>query len=96
MLEAGNQAYEKDGTLLNNPKVTSSLLERLAETIFSYRAYPTGLQVLAVVEALVEKYPCLKEPGSFSGLYGWQQRIKYKLGNYWDKLRCRQLAFPEL
>ena len=96
MLEAGNKAYEKDGTLLMNPKVTSSMLERLAETIFSYTAYPTGLQVLAVVEALVEKYPCLKEPRSFNGLYGWQQRIKYKMGNYRAKLRCRQLVAPEL
>lgn len=54
-LEAGNQAYKKDGTLLNNPRVTSSILERLAETIFCYTAYPTGIHVLAVVEALVEK-----------------------------------------
>lgn len=96
VLEAGNKAYQKDGTLLNNPTVTSSILERLAEAIFSYTAYPDGLQVLAVVEALVEKYPCLKEPGSFNGLYGWQQRVKYKMGNYRAKLRCRQLVFPEL
>lgn len=96
MLEEGNQAYEKDGTLLNNPRVTSSILERLAEAIFCYTAYPTGIQVLAVVEALVGKYPCLKEPGSFNGLYGWQQRIKYKMGNYRAKLRSRHLALPEL
>lgn len=96
VLEAGNQVYENDGTLLNNPRVTSSILERLAETIFSYTAYPTGVQILAVVEALVKKYPCLKEPGSVNGLYRWQQRIKYKMGNYRTKLRSRQLAFPEL
>ncbi|XP_028281977.1 uncharacterized protein LOC114448919 isoform X2 [Parambassis ranga] len=96
MLEAGNLAYQKDGTLLNNPRLISSVLEKLAEEIFRYTAYPTGVQVLAVVEALMEKYPCLKEPGSFNGLYGWQQRIKYKMGNYRAKLRCRQLACPEL
>ncbi|RXN24544.1 sterile alpha motif domain-containing 3-like protein [Labeo rohita] len=95
-LEAGKQAYENDGTLLNNPSVTSSILEKLAETIFGFSAYPTGVQILAVAEALVEKYPCLKEPGSFNGLYGWQQRIKYKMGNYRAKLRGRQLAIPEL
>lgn len=94
-LEAGKQAYE-NGTLLNNPSVTSSILEKLAETIFGFTAYPTGVQILAVAEALVEKYPCLKEPGSFNGLYGWQQRIKYKMGNYRAKLRGRQLAIPEL
>lgn len=96
VLEAGNQAYEKEGTLLNNPRVISSILEKLSEAIFCFTAYPTGVQILAVAEALVEKYPCLKEPGSFNGLYGWQQRIKYKMGNYQAKLQGRQLAIPEL
>jgi len=91
-LEAGNLAFEKDGTLLSSPRVTSSILERLADTIFSYTAYPTGVQVLSVVEALVEKYPCLKEPGSFNGLYGWQQRIKYKMGNYRAKFKVKVKA----
>lgn len=95
-LEAGKQAYENDGTLLNNPRVTCSILEKLAETIFGFTAYPTGVQILAIAEALVEKYPCLKEPGSFNGLYGWQQRLKYKMGNYRAKLRGCQLAIPEL
>ncbi|XP_028434333.1 uncharacterized protein LOC114555819 [Perca flavescens] len=96
LLEAGNQAFQKDGTLLNNPRQTSSILEKLAEAIFCYTAYPTGIQVLAVVEALVQKYPCLKKPGSFNGLYGWQQRMKYKMGNCRAKLRGCQLACPEL
>lgn len=39
-----------------------------------------------VAEALVKKYPCLKEPGSFSGYYGWQQSLKYKMANYRTKL----------
>ncbi|KAK0151964.1 hypothetical protein N1851_006663 [Merluccius polli] len=95
-LEAGKQAYENDGKLLNNPRVTSSILEKLTETIFGFTAYPTGVQILAVAEAIIEKYPCLKEPGSFNGLYGWQQRTKYKMGNYRAKLRGRQLAIPEL
>ncbi|KAK2841292.1 hypothetical protein Q7C36_012871 [Tachysurus vachellii] len=49
-----------------------------------------------VVEMLIEKYPCLKEPGSFNGQYGWQQRTKYKMGNYRAKLRGSQLSCPEL
>ncbi|KAL6480780.1 hypothetical protein MHYP_G00118130 [Metynnis hypsauchen] len=53
-LEAGKQAYENDGTLLNNPRVTSSILEKLAETIFGFTAYPTGVQILAVAEALIK------------------------------------------
>ncbi|KAI9545946.1 hypothetical protein NQZ68_032659 [Dissostichus eleginoides] len=28
-----------------------------------------------------------KEPGSFSGYYGWQQSLKYKMANYRTKLR---------
>lgn len=85
-LEAGKQASGNDGTLLNNPRVTSSILEKLAETIFGFTACSTGVQILAIL-AYVEKYPCLN---------GWQQRIKYKMGNYRAKLRGRQLAIPEL
>lgn len=96
LLSEGNKAYQKDGTLLNNPRVTRSVLETLAETIFCFIAYPTGVRIMNVVEMLIEKYPCLKEPGSFNGQYGWQQRIKYKMGNYRAKLRGNQLSCPEL
>lgn len=82
--------------MLNDPRLTSSILEKLAEVVFLYTAYHTGIQILTVVEALIKKYPCLKEPGSFNGLYGWQQRIKYKMGNYRAKLRGRQLVCPKL
>lgn len=95
-LEARNLDYDEDDTLYNNPRVTSSKLEKLAEKIFSFTAYPSGLQVIAVAEALVGKYPCLKEAGSFRGLYGLQQRVKYKMVNYLTKLRDCQLAIPEL
>ncbi|KAL0979010.1 hypothetical protein UPYG_G00179280 [Umbra pygmaea] len=95
-LQAGNQAFLKDGALLNHPSLTSSILEKLAEVVFGYTAYPTGIQIFTVVEALIEKFPCLREPGSFNGLYGWQQRMKWKMGNYRAKLRGRQLAYPEL
>lgn len=96
LLSEGNKAYQKDGTLLSNPRVTRGVLETLAETIFCYTAYPTSVQIMNVVEMLIEKYPCLKEPGSFNGQYGWQQRIKYKMGNYRAKLRGSQLSCPEL
>lgn len=95
-LQAGNQAFLKDGSLLNYPSLTSSILKKLAEVVFGYTAYPTGIQILTVVEALIAKFPCLREPASFNGLYGWQQRMKWKMGNYRAKLRGRQLACPEL
>lgn len=57
-------------------------IQKLAEAIFHYIAYPNGLQVLDVVEALVEKYLCLKECWSFNHLNACQQMIKYKMGKY--------------
>ncbi|KAI4872416.1 hypothetical protein NFI96_031728, partial [Prochilodus magdalenae] len=97
LLQTGCKAYESDGTRLQNPSINSDILEKLAEAIFHYTAYPTGLQIQAVVEALLKKYPCLKEPGtSFSGMYGWQQRLKYKMANYRSKMRKREVPCPEL
>lgn len=96
-LQAGNKAYETDGSLLQNPSMNSDILEKLAEAIFHYTAYPSGLQILAVVEALLKKHPCLKEPGtSYSGMYGWQQRLRFKMANYRSKMRRREVPCPEL
>lgn len=85
-LETASEEYKKNGTLLNTSKVKSDILEKLAETIYKYTAYPSSLQISEVADALVRKYPCLKEPGSFSGYYGWQQSLKYKMANYRTKL----------
>ncbi|XP_019220073.1 sterile alpha motif domain-containing protein 3 [Oreochromis niloticus] len=90
LLASGNEAFKKDGTKLNFIPVLPDILEKLAETIFQYVAYPTSAQLADVAEALVRQHPCLKEPGS----YGWQQRLKYKMGNYRSKLRG--LGCPEL
>ncbi|XP_039648395.1 uncharacterized protein LOC120553766 [Perca fluviatilis] len=62
--------------------------------MFSYTPYPNDAQRCEVVEALIKRHPCLKEPGSFNGLYGWQQSLKYKIGNYRSKLRTH--GIPEL
>ncbi|XP_051519995.1 uncharacterized protein LOC127421196 isoform X1 [Myxocyprinus asiaticus] len=94
ILKAGNEAYMKDGSLLSNPSVKSDILEKLAESIFEYTAYPSSAQREQVVEALVQKHPCLKEPGSFNGLYGWNTRLKYKMGNY--RAKIRSIGCPEL
>ncbi|XP_076845338.1 sterile alpha motif domain-containing protein 3-like [Brachyhypopomus gauderio] len=94
ILESANAAFRKDGTCLNNPSIKSDVLEKLAERIYQFCAYPTSEQICNVAEALIQKHPCLKEPGSFSGLYGWQTRLKYKMGNYRSKLR--RLGCPEL
>lgn len=77
--------------------MTSDILEKLADAIFHYTAYPTSLQILAVVKALIKMHPCLQEPEtSFSGMYGWQQRLKYKMANYHSKMRKSNVPFSEL
>lgn len=97
ILQKANDDFKSNGTLLHNPSINSNVLEKLAEQIFSYTAYPNGLQIQAVVEALLNKHPCLKEPGtSFSGTYGWQHRLKYKMANYRSKLRKRETPCPEV
>ncbi|XP_060771645.1 uncharacterized protein LOC132882569 [Neoarius graeffei] len=94
VLVAGNEAFKKDGTPLNFTTILPDILDKLAESMFQYVAYPTNVQRADVAEALIRKHPCLKEPGSFNGCYGWQQRLKYKMGNYRSKLK--KLGCPEL
>lgn len=59
-LRQGNQIYLRDGTQIISPSVKSDILERRAEAMFSYTAYPNDAQRCAVAEALVAKHPCLK------------------------------------
>lgn len=84
----------KDGTVLNNIRVRSEIMEKLADYMYSFTPYPTGLQISEVAEALVKAHPCLREPGSHNGWTGWMYSLKYKMGNYRSKLRS--LGFPEV
>ncbi|XP_049455374.1 uncharacterized protein LOC125902801 isoform X1 [Epinephelus fuscoguttatus] len=93
-LRQGNEKFLKDGILLTSPSVKSDILERLAEAMFSYTAYPNDPQRTVVAQALIEKHPCLREPGSYNGCYGWQQSLKYKCANYRSKLKAH--GNPEL
>ncbi|XP_057184230.1 sterile alpha motif domain-containing protein 3-like [Triplophysa rosa] len=94
-LRQGNEAFRKYGTLLSIPRdMKIEILEKLAETIYSYKAYPGNEEIESVASALIEKHPCLKEPSSTSGWYGWKISIKFKMGNYRQKLRdagCQEL-----
>lgn len=94
VLRNANEQFLKSGTVINNPQVRYEIMERLADYMYSYTAYPTGLQVGQVAEALVQKHPCLTEPGSRNGWIGWMYSLKYKMGNYRSKLR--NLGFPEV
>lgn len=96
ILAEANKSYRATGKHFMDAHVKSAIMHELSKVIFSYTAYPSSQQILSVAEALVAKFPCLREPGSFAGLYGWQQRIKYKMHNYRAKLKSRKYAFPEI
>lgn len=94
ILQAANEAYRKDGTLLSNPSVKPNILDKLADSIFVYTAYPSRAQREQVAEALVMKHPCLRDPVSSNGIYGWQNSLKYKVGNF--RAKVKHLGLPEL
>ncbi|XP_058481854.1 sterile alpha motif domain-containing protein 3-like isoform X2 [Solea solea] len=96
-IQSGNERFNKYMTLLTTKDLIPLLpdiLGKLAEAIYEYTAYPSSLQISEVAEALTQKHPCLKEPGSFNGSYGWAQRLKYKMNNFRSKLRG--LGCPEV
>lgn len=60
-----------------------------------YKIYPSSAEFDNVAEALITKYPCLKEKGSVTGYYGWKISLKYKMANYRTRLRnigCQELT----
>ena len=96
-IQSANELFKKNGTLLTTKDLIPLLpdiLGKLAEAIYEYTAYPSSLQISEVAEVLTQKHPCLKEPGSFNGSYGWAQRLKYKMNNFRSKLRG--LGCPEV
>ncbi|XP_059921982.1 uncharacterized protein LOC132468273 [Gadus macrocephalus] len=94
VLMNANEEFVKDRTVLNNSRIRSEIMSKLADYMYSYTPYPTGLQIGEVAEALVRKHPCLTELGSRNGWLGWMYSLKYKMGNYRSKLRS--LGFPEV
>lgn len=102
LLQSGNEKFTLSGILFGTKDLISLLpdiLGNLAETIFEYTPYPSSAHLSQVAEALVKKHPCLKEPGSFNGCYGWIQRLKYKMNNFRSKLRgtgCPEIVVNSL
>jgi len=67
-LKKGNTEYRSNQKMLTvSFRMLSDILKRGAEEIYRYKAYPEKAHFYA--DALLKKYPCLKEPGSFSGCY---------------------------
>jgi len=65
---------------LHNTEQTANL----ASSIYGFKAYPRNKEIATAVEALVAKHHCLKEAGSETG---WKNSIKFKMGNYRNKMR---------
>lgn len=95
-LRQANLAYLRDRTHWNPPKdVKHCILEKLAETIYRFDAYPSVEWLQSVALALISKHPCLREPGSPGGCSGWNHSLKFKMGNYRGKLKrvgCIEVA----
>ncbi|XP_039541255.1 uncharacterized protein LOC120488699 [Pimephales promelas] len=64
----------------------TDILDTLADSMSKISPYPERQHYENVAKALVEKHPSLKEPGSGKGWYGWFHSLKFKLGNYRQKL----------
>lgn len=87
-LRQANLLFLKNNKYLNVPRdMKHSILEKLAETIYTFDAYPHEERINSVALALIRKHPCLKEPGSPDGCSGWKNSLKFKMGNYRTKLR---------
>ena len=70
------------------------ILEKLDETVYGFKAYPTVNDFSSVAKGLISKHPCLTEPGPHRW-YGWKNGLKFKMANYCTKLRkagCEDVA----
>uniref|UniRef100_A0A3P8PU35 PB1 domain-containing protein n=1 Tax=Astatotilapia calliptera TaxID=8154 RepID=A0A3P8PU35_ASTCA len=87
LLEEGNRAFEMSGKHLKLTRAQKhNILETMASVMHTFKAYPSDGDVGLAAEALVTTHPCLKEPGSRNGSYGWKTSLKFKMGNYRTKL----------
>ena len=87
-LRQADLLFFRDGTHLKVTKeLKHEILERLAESIYTFTAYPNNAQFENVAAALINKHPCLQERGSTSRCSGWKNSLKFKMGNYRTKRR---------
>ncbi|KAK0147511.1 hypothetical protein N1851_013018 [Merluccius polli] len=63
-LQRGNAEYTRSQSRLTLcSKTLSDILERLAEKVYTYKAYPTDADFSDVADALTRMHPCLREHG---------------------------------
>lgn len=83
VLEEGNRVYRNSGKTLKLKKSQlHNVLDKMAETIFSFKPYPNDQEMATAAEALVDTHPCLSERGGRTAWFGWKTRLKHKMGNY--------------
>ncbi len=94
-LRKANEVYEKQNTTMDVTRdIKIEILDKLAETMYSFKAYPSDSEIEQVALALVSRHPCLRELGCDTGCKGWKMSLKFKMGNYRQKLRnagCSEL-----
>lgn len=93
-LQTAMEAYRRNGTLMDFTRIEKEIKEKLAQAIYVYTVYPSGLQLAHVAETLIQKYPCLKEPGPWAGLQGWKARLRNKMADY--RRRLSKFGCPEV
>jgi len=87
-LRKANEMHQQTKKPLIVPRdMRSEILDKIAQAVFEVKAYPDAYEIQSVASALVQKHPCLTEPGKRTGWDGWVMSIKFKLGNYRAKLR---------
>ncbi|XP_030270255.1 uncharacterized protein LOC115580247 [Sparus aurata] len=78
----------KDGTRMTPPRnMKHDILEKLSQTMYSFKAYPEDDDFSSVAKPLISKHPCLTEPGPQPGWCGLKNSLKFMLANYRTKLR---------
>ncbi|XP_017165624.1 uncharacterized protein LOC103461900 [Poecilia reticulata] len=86
-LKEANCRYAKDGCVTVISKtLKTDILDTLADGMSKISAYPERQHYENVAKALVERHPCLRDPGSEKGWYSWFHSLKFKMGNYRQKL----------
>ena len=86
MLRESNSALGEGKTVRLTRDQKHNILDVMAAEIYKHKAYPSTKQIGLAAEALVSKHPCIKENGSKKGYEGWQNSLRFKMGNYRTKL----------
>ncbi|KAL7886001.1 hypothetical protein AOLI_G00062960 [Acnodon oligacanthus] len=72
--------------MLISKGIKSEILDKLDDERSKITPYQSKDHYESVATGLVEKHPCLREPGSAKGWYCWVFSLKFKMGNYRQRL----------